>query len=164
MQQGKEGKPTDVTLSLAAPHISKNKGKIEYVVRRQSSIEATDTASQHHKDIDDNASQLSSGLGYPISPRTVNGMSSGGGASPFAETSRGAVSNDEMRKLTNLLQDHQKSVNGQVDECRTFVMQSMDRIMDVLEQRVLDINKRNAQAQAQNSPEASSAIVANSAI
>jgi hypothetical protein len=51
-----------------------------------------------------------------------------------------------MKKLTHLLREHQSSVNGQVDECRNFVMQSMDKIMDVLEQRVLDNNRQQAQA------------------
>jgi bacteriorhodopsin len=160
MQQGDAQKSADVNISLSAPHIAKNKGKIDYVVRRQSSMTGEDLSGMSHqqRDLDDNASQLSS-TGYPISPRSGMGAS----PSPFAQPN-GAATNEDMKKLTNLLQDHQKSVNGQVDECRHFVMQSMDRIMDVLEQRVLDINKRQAQAQAQGSMESSGPIIAKSDI
>jgi bacteriorhodopsin len=141
MQGDNKEKMADVTLSLAAPHIAKNKGKIERVVRRQSSKEIPEHMVQTPSEVGDNASEPPSL--YPRSPRTNEFSSSGG----FGEThaSSGAQI-DEMKKLTGLLQDHQKNVNVQVDECRTFVMQSMEKIMDVLEQRVLEVNNRTLQA------------------
>jgi hypothetical protein len=141
MQGDNKEKMADVTLSLAAPHIAKNKGKIERVVRRQSSKEIPEHIVQTPSEMGDNASEPPSL--YPRSPRTNEFSSSGG----FGEThALSGAPNDEMKKLTGLLQDHQKSVNVQVDECRTFVMQSMEKIMDVLEQRVLEVNNRTLQA------------------
>jgi bacteriorhodopsin len=164
--QGGDGvqKSTDVTLSLAAPHIAKNKGKIEYVVRRQSTMNG-DSSSEfggsplpQQSQMGDDTSDLMSSSGYPHSPRAVSS------SSMMADRqAQGAASSDEFKKLASLLNDHQRSVNGQVDECRSFVTQSMDKIMDVLEQRVMDINN-SRMAQAQGVPQASSSMIAKPAI
>jgi bacteriorhodopsin len=140
----------DVSVSLSAPHIAKNKGKIEYVVRRQSSqgefglqSPFVGGSSPFGGDIDDAASDKHSMNGYPRSPQAGGP----GDTQSLAPSQSGvSASNDDMKKLTHLLREHQSSVNGQVDECRNFVMQSMDKIMDVLEQRVLDNNRQQAQA------------------
>jgi bacteriorhodopsin len=165
MQGDANGKMADVTLSLSAPHIAKNKGKIEYVVRRQSSKELSNgmgepgspvSTSQQGGAIFDSDS-VSEQNGYPRSPKATTPMSH----SAFGSS----TSHDEMTKLTSMLTDHQKSVNGQVDECRNFVMQSMDKIMDVLEQRVVDINNRQAQgAVGAPLPSSAPAIPATSAM
>jgi hypothetical protein len=67
-------------------------------------------------------------------------------SSHFGESASAHGGTSDMQKLMGLLEDHQKGVNVQVDECRTFVTQSMGKIMDVLEQRVLDNNRQQAQA------------------
>jgi len=53
---------------------------------------------------------------------------------------------DEINRLHMLIESQQKNVNGQVDECRQFVTQSMDRILDVLEQRLNDAGSRQVAA------------------
>jgi len=45
-----------------------------------------------------------------------------------------------------MLERHQRQVTGQVDECRAFVVQSMDKIMDMLEQRLNAENNPKASA------------------
>merc|ERR1719183_348002 len=47
-------------------------------------------------------------------------------------------SDAERARMAAVLENHQKNVNAQVDECRQFVMHSMDKIMNVLEQRLTD--------------------------
>jgi hypothetical protein len=135
----------NVTLSLAAPHIAKDKKKIEYVVRRQSSkdLNASEFTLHSSHDLADGASSEMTSQ-YPRSPRNAEMWSN----SPFVETQASSgAQNEDMRKISNLMEDHQKKVNAQVDECRDFVMQSMDKIMGVLEQR-LDTNNRVAKATA----------------
>merc|ERR1711907_226756 len=69
---------------------------------------------------------------------------SNGGGQPSSATSDGPTSpgghNDDAR-FEALLDSHQRNVNAQVDECRQFVMHSMDKIMNVLEQRLTDVNQ-----------------------
>jgi hypothetical protein len=57
------------------------------------------------------------------------------------------------------MQEHQKSVNGQVDECRDFVMQSMDKIMGVLEQRMMAENNIRTPAKATANPASAPVIL-----
>jgi bacteriorhodopsin len=108
------GKPQDTQVSYAAPHIAKNEKKILSVQRRQSSY-------------DDAMSVTSSAA---LSP-AVHGALGHGHAGP---------NQPDEANVAALLDSHQKHVNFQVDECRTFVMQSMDKIMTVLEQRLTDVN------------------------
>jgi bacteriorhodopsin len=151
MQGDNSEKMANVTLSLAAPHIAKDKKKIEYVVRRQSSkdLHAPELYMHTTSELADNASSEMTSQ-YPRSPRAWSN-------SPFADSqSVSGAPNDEVKKLAILMQDHQKNVNGQVDECRDFVMQSMDKIMGVLEQRLDNNNPRPAKAMA--SPASAPAI------
>jgi hypothetical protein len=142
-------KMANVQLSLAAPHIAKDKKKIEYVVRKQTS--------KGPDDLVDNASETTSRPGYPRSPRFSETLSS---QSPFADTqSWNGSSNDEVKKLASIMQEHQKSVNGQVDECRDFVMQSMDKIMGVLEQRMMAENNIRTPAKATANPASAPVIL-----
>jgi bacteriorhodopsin len=101
-------KPNATELSFAAPHIAKNNRKIASVQRRQT-----------NHSIEDGMSVTSS---VPLSPAP--------GASIHFPS-------DEAN-VAALLENHQKNVNAQVDECRHFVMHSMDKIMNVLEQRLAD--------------------------
>jgi bacteriorhodopsin len=134
MQGDNKEKLADVTVSLAAPHIAKNKAKIERVVRRQSK---SDVSAELTSETADNVSEQPSL--YPRSAMVLDSPSSAFGESASVQGGNsGACVDEKIQKLMGLLEDHQKGVNVQVDECRTFVTQSMDKIMDVLEQRVLD--------------------------
>jgi bacteriorhodopsin len=130
MQGDDKEKLADITISLAAPHIAKNKGKIERVVRRQS---MTDVPADFVSETADNVSEQPS-----LIPRNACVLDSP--SSHFGESASAHGGTSDMQKLMGLLEDHQKGVNVQVDECRTFVTQSMGKIMDVLEQRVVDLN------------------------
>merc|ERR1719506_3289832 len=113
--EGKDGM-ANVTLSLAAPHIAKDKKKIEYVVRRQSSkdLNASEFTMHSSHDLADGASSEMTSQ-YPRSPRNAEMWSN----SPFVETQASSgAQNEDMRKISNLMEDHQKKVNAQVDECR----------------------------------------------
>jgi hypothetical protein len=105
-------KPKPNGLSFSAPHIAKNNRKIESVRRRQS--ERPDDFDMER--MSEKASTASVG---PAGP---------GGH------------NDDTQ-IAALLDSHQKNVNAQVDECRQFVMHSMDKIMNVLEERLTDANQ-----------------------
>jgi hypothetical protein len=128
----------DVTVSLSAPHIARNREKIEHVVRRQSSKElptlSRGSSKQMPIEIDDNTSDWLSTTGIPSLPEK-------GGLSPHALSS---ASGDEMKKMKVLLEDHEKCVNRQVDECRQFVKESMEKTIEALEQRLLPMNNREA--------------------
>jgi hypothetical protein len=52
----------------------------------------------------------------------------------------------DPEELAKLVERHQRQVTGQVDECRAFVVQSMDKIMDMLEQRLNAENNPKASA------------------
>jgi bacteriorhodopsin len=133
--QAEEGWSMQVTpkaksseLSYAAPHIVKNNKKIESVRRRQ-------TLLADGFDGSDKASNAPSNFGYPSS-------SMSDALSPASLTTRGSAApadgNGDDARVAALLDSHQKSVNAQVDECRQFVMHSMDKIMNVLEHRLAD--------------------------
>jgi hypothetical protein len=154
MQGDNSEKMANVTLSLAAPHIAKDKKKIEYVVRRQSSkdLHAPELYMHTTSELADNASSEMTSQ-YPRSPRAWSN-------SPFADSqSVSGAPNDEVKKLAILMQDHQKNVNGQVDECRDFVMQSMDKIMGVLEQRMMAENNIRTPAKATANPASAPVIL-----
>jgi hypothetical protein len=73
---------------------------------------------------------LSTASSAPLSPK-LNLT-----ANPYDQTPAGGDA--ERARMAAVLENHQKNVNAQVDECRQFVMHSMDKIMNVLEQRLTD--------------------------
>jgi bacteriorhodopsin len=131
MQSQNQGAGADVTVSLSAPHIARNKQKIEHVVRRQTSKESPGALSRSNSklttpyDIDDNPSDNFS----TWDAQALNGTST-----------------DEMKMMTGMLQDHQHAVNRQMDDCRQLVRDSMDRIMDAVEKRLPPTTSPHAQA------------------
>jgi bacteriorhodopsin len=125
MQENATSKSNVTDVSYGAPHIAKNSRKIESIRRRQSNL-------------DDAMSATSSA---PLGP-----------SSPLAQDHAGPTQMDEAT-MAALLANHQKSVNMQVNECRHFVMHSMDKIMNVLEQRLTDAN--HPQAAHVNNPQLS---------
>jgi bacteriorhodopsin len=134
-------KPPASELSFSAPHIAKNKKKIESVKRRQLTAEGIDGSS----DIASNnpRSSLSASESVPLSPMSTK--------TPLGLEPAGPFARDDDR-LAEILEEHQTNVNTQVDECRQFVMHSMDKIMNVLEQRLTDAN--HAPAAHLNHPQA----------
>jgi hypothetical protein len=136
-----QGRTKSAELSFSAPHIAKNKDKIEHVKRRQST------------EVRDDMSEMQSNFGYPssalstapsVEPRTPN--SAYGNSAFQTQNTQGSLAmpggqNEEIHKI---LEGHQKNVNAQVDECRQFVMHSMDRIMNVLEERLTDVSQAQA--------------------
>jgi bacteriorhodopsin len=147
--KNKSGEPVEV--SFSAPHIAKNEEKIKVVARRQSSIGELPALGR------DDLSDKASNPGYPSSSRStapsLPPAAFGADAPGTPQTVRSGFSaysppkgkqDPEFARLSALIEEHQKSVNGQVDETRQFVMQSMDRVMDVLEQRLTEVNKSAA--------------------
>merc|ERR1719506_3519531 len=131
-------KPTspNAELSYAAPHIAKSAKKIESVRRRQST-ELRDDMSEKASNYGGYPSSamsntLSTASSAPLSPK-LNLT-----ANPYDQTPAGGDA--ERARMAAVLENHQKNVNAQVDECRQFVMHSMDKIMNVLEQRLTDVN------------------------
>jgi bacteriorhodopsin len=143
----RDAKSNAPELSFSAPHIAKNSKKIESVQLKRS----------RSKDLsfrEDVSEMASNPGGYPSSMSTASTLqhsmtprSSPTNASPVGRSLD--ASNDDAR-LAALLETHQKGVNDQVDECRQFVVQSMDKIMDVLEQRIPDV--KNSQLANANHP------------
>jgi bacteriorhodopsin len=148
-------------ISFAAPHIAKNEGKLRAVVRRQSKELADDMSEKNsvcaqstapsslampERAASRKASAATSGAGdeypYPMSPRE-GGLSSMTLSSPLSAASPARGDPEELAKL---VERHQRQVTGQVDECRAFVVQSMDKIMDTLEQRLNAENNPKASA------------------
>jgi hypothetical protein len=145
-------KQTEVTFS--APHIARNAKKINTVARRQSSKET---------DIRDDMSDMASrNLGYPSSsfsdthstfsrdsrggpsiatPRSSHSPSRYGETPTQNSISFGDNQTDEMKALFT---EHQKTVNVQVDECRKFVEFSMDKILGVIEQKLVTASPPHA--------------------
>jgi bacteriorhodopsin len=111
------GKSKEPELSYAAPHIAKNNKKIASVQRR-------------HNTFDD---AMSAGFSEPLSPPSHPGPGFNDHAAP--------THSDDAAAMAAVLESHQKNVNTQVDECRQFVMHSMDKIMNVLEHRLDDANR-----------------------
>jgi hypothetical protein len=120
-------KPKSNEVSISAPHIAKNNKKIESVMRRQD--RADDAMSEKASTF---GGFQSSSMSDHVGPSSPSGH------------------NDDAR-VAALLDSHQKNVNAQVDECREFVMHSMDKIMNVLEQRLGDANPPQ-QVYAANQP------------
>jgi len=56
----------------------------------------------------------------------------------------GSYATPNNMEMSRLIENHQKHMKKDVDECKEFVVQSMDKIMEVLEKRLNDTN--NAQA------------------
>jgi bacteriorhodopsin len=136
-------------LSFSAPHIAKNSKKIESVQLKRSRSKDL----SFREDMSEKASNVG---GYPSSMSTASSFqhsmtprSSPNSASPAGRSSD--AQNDDAR-IAAIMETHQKGVNDQVDECRQFVVQSMDKIMDVLEQRMPDV--KNAQLANSNHPQA----------
>jgi bacteriorhodopsin len=134
--QEHQHKPTspNAELSYAAPHIAKSAKKIESVRRRQST-ELRDDMSEKASNYGGYPSSamsntLSTASSAPLSPK-LNLT-----ANPYDQTPAGGDA--ERARMAAVLENHQKNVNAQVDECRQFVMHSMDKIMNVLEQRLTD--------------------------
>jgi hypothetical protein len=67
-------------------------------------------------------------------------------SSQLSATSPARGDPEEVAKLSALVERQQREMSGQVDECREFVVQSMDKIMDMLEQRLNAENKPKAPA------------------
>jgi hypothetical protein len=76
---------------------------------------------------------------------------------PRSEFNASAKKN-EFEHVTRLFEEHQKSVKGEVDECRQFVMQSMDRIMGTLEQRLKEAEPGFDQRPAARYPSTSAGL------
>ena len=155
-------------ISFSAPHIAKNEGKVRAVIRRQTKDLADDASEAGHSVCGESAAgrsaqstvtspsslampgraamrKATSGAGdeapYPMSPRGPMAFSS-----QLTATSPARGDPEEVAKLSALVERHQREVSGQVDECREFVVQSMDKIMDMLEQRLNAENKPKAPA------------------
>jgi hypothetical protein len=136
MQQNAAKAKDAPDLSYSAPHIAKNTKKIETVRRRQSTDMGRDDMSEKASNYGgypssamSHPSAMSTASSAPLSPKT--------NANPY-ET--GAMADADRARLAAVLENHQKNVNAQVDECRQFVMHSMDKLMNVLEQRLTDTN------------------------
>jgi hypothetical protein len=156
--QDKVIKNKDPELSFSAPHIAKNKGKIESVKRRQSATmdmgmrdDLSDTKSNYAYPSSTMSTAPSGGPNSPAGMMPMgygyqsdHGLSPTPSVCPTATPSMCATatgpSQEEISRLSSLMETHQKNVNSQVDECRQFVMHSMDKIMNVLEQRLTDTN------------------------
>jgi bacteriorhodopsin len=136
------GRKEEVEVSVAAPHIAKNQEKIRSVVRRQTLKDLPTMGFD----------AMSEKSGYPDSPRTTTPSSgptraSLGSSYSFdmpTQSSLGSSMPDDTKALNRLMENHQKNMQGQVDECRQFVVQSMDKIMEALDQRLGDAKKSNA--------------------
>jgi bacteriorhodopsin len=126
-------------VSFSAPHIAKNKEKIETVARRQSTQISRDDMSEKNSNYGYPSSSLSTAPSSPL------GAGHGAHQAPFNQHAPSESNPDEIHRLSALMESHQKNVNAQVDECRHFVMHSMDKIMNVLEQRLTDVQAQNAQ-------------------
>merc|ERR1719240_511303 len=104
--QTPSGKNGEVEISFAAPHIAKNEEKIKAVARRQSSKEMPAQSSR-----DSPESERGSQAGYPSSESPLSPRST---APTLAGDSRGAGSSpEEVQRLSALMEEHQKNVNGQ---------------------------------------------------
>jgi bacteriorhodopsin len=127
-------------VNFSAPHVARNEQKIKTVARRQTSKDLS--ISPH---MGDDMSDMASNPGYPTSAGSLSTRGpqssatpkssyvSGPGSSRLGETPSQSGATDEFKTL---MESHQRAVNGQVDECRQFVVHSMDKIMYVLEQRM----------------------------
>jgi hypothetical protein len=146
MQQNAAKAKDTPDLSYSAPHIAKNTKKIETVRRRQSTDMGRDDMSEKASNVGGYPSSMStaSSFQHSMTPRSSPNSASPAGRSSDAQ-------NDDAR-IAAIMETHQKGVNDQVDECRQFVVQSMDKIMDVLEQRMPDV--KNAQLANSNHPQA----------
>merc|ERR1719482_1591889 len=131
----------EIEHSFSAPHIAKNQEKIKDVMKRKQSKVIGDDRSVMGDDKSEKGS-LCGGY-YPSSPRSTRPSTlaySSSGAVPTMSAPLSHVGQDdgpqtdEINRLHMLIESQQKNVNGQVDECSQFVTQSMDRILDVLEQ------------------------------
>merc|ERR1719183_1720792 len=120
-------------LSYSAPHIAKNNKKIESVRRRQSV--SMDDMSESQTEKASNYGGYPSSAMSTVSSAPLSPKGAAQGVNPYDQSS-----DAERAKVAALLDNHQKNVNAQVDECRQFVMHSMDKIMNVLEQRLTDGN------------------------
>jgi hypothetical protein len=126
-------------VGFSAPHVAKNEQKIKTVMGRKTSKDFS--ISPH---MADDMSDMASNPGYPNSAGSLSTLSTRGPMSSTTPKSSyvsapGSQSN-QTEEFKTLMEDHQRNVNGQVDECRQFVMHSMDKIMYVLEQRMADGN------------------------
>jgi bacteriorhodopsin len=176
MQFHNEEALADVTVSLSAPHIARNKEKIEHVVRRQNSKDLASIPSRSRTNSkDSNLMDFPSGSRtnskdsnhMPIEETTSDRISTSGLLPPTGQSPSSVSSDDGINKMTDLLEDHQEAVNRQVDECRDFVRGQMDKIIEALDQRMIDqrtTQNNSGQDQALDVPLASSAILAEPAI
>jgi bacteriorhodopsin len=152
-------------ISFSAPHIAKNEVKLRAIIRRQSKDFADDASEAGHSvcgsatgrsaqstapsslAMPGRAAMRKATSGaddeapYPMSPRGPMTFSS-----QLSATSPARGDPEEVAKLSALVERNQREVSGQVDECREFVVQSMDKIMDMLEQRLNAENKPKAPA------------------
>merc|ERR1719238_815137 len=141
-----KGAKGEVEVSFSAPHIARSEEKIKSVARRHSSKEMP---SRRHAS-DDDASEMNSVCGYPDSPisHTPNNPLALNPSSPRTPgptpSSMGSYATPNNMEMSRLIENHQKNMKKDVDECKEFVVQSMDKIMEVLEKRLNDTN--NAQA------------------
>jgi hypothetical protein len=106
-------------------------------------------------------SDKNSNLAYPHSPcpisprspigqdfsRTGETATNGSKESPTTGSKESPGHTDEITRITALLDNHQKQVNGQMDECRHFVTSSLDKIMDVLDKK-MELPASSAEAAA----------------
>jgi hypothetical protein len=147
MQLDPAAKQAEVTFS--APHIAKNVKKINTVARRQSS---KDIPTNIRGDMSDIAS---TNFGYPSSPFSNCSTSHGGPsiATPRSSHSpsrcgetptQSSFGDNQTDDIKALFTEHQKTVNVQVDECRKFVEFSMDKILGVIEQKLVTANPPHA--------------------
>jgi hypothetical protein len=99
----------------------------------------------------DDMSEQNSVCGYPDSPRSNTPSTSPIRALPAARSyesptlsSPGTYATPNNREVSLLIENHQKNMKKDVDECKEFVVQHMDKIMNVLEQRLTDGNTAKA--------------------
>jgi bacteriorhodopsin len=138
------------SISVSAPHISRNKDKITRVIASQQQG-ASDPQSLDNVDAnsDGGLSGVSFGPTSPRSPRTIEATSATSididrlSYKPQKNDDMITITKADLKELMDKLAANESRVDARINESKEFVINSMDKVMDVFEKRMRDMDGRS---------------------
>jgi hypothetical protein len=135
------------SISVAAPHIARNKDKLTRVIASRHQGTSVYGADPPSLDSVDAASEGGlSGVSFipnsPRSPRSIEERAIDRQVYK-PEKNDNTITKADLKELMDRLVSNERRVDAQINESKEFVINSMDKVMDVFERRMRDMDAKS---------------------